>query len=53
MLNSALEKLCDLVMPEQHVKIKYIKDVAAGAVLIACVFAVIVAILVFYPYLKL
>ena len=51
MFNSALEKLCDLVMPEQHIKIKYIKDVAAGAVLVACLFAVVVAVLVFYPCL--
>lgn len=52
MINSALEKLCDLVMPEQNAKIKYIKDVAAGAVLIACAFAVIVGVVVFYPHLK-
>jgi len=50
MFNSALEKLCDLVMPEQHPKIKYIKDVAAGAVLVACFFAVVAGILVFLPY---
>ena len=27
LFNSAIEKLCDLVMPDQHPKIKYIKDV--------------------------
>jgi diacylglycerol kinase (ATP) len=51
MLNSALEKLCDLVMPDQHPKIKYIKDVAAGAVLIVCLFALIVGGIVFIPYI--
>lgn len=50
MINSAIEKLCDLVMPEQHPKIKYIKDVSAGAVLIVCIFAVIAGLLVFLQY---
>lgn len=50
MVNSAIEKLCDLVMPEQHPKIKYIKDVAAGAVLVVCFFAVIAGLFVFLPY---
>lgn len=50
MFNSALEKLCDFVMPEKHPKIKYIKDVSAGAVLIACVFALIAGLIIFLPY---
>ena len=52
MFNSALEKLCDIIMPEQNPKIKYIKDVAAGAVLVACIFAVIAGLMVFIPYLN-
>lgn len=51
MLNSAIEKLCDLVMPGQHPKIKYIKDVSAGAVLVACVFSVVAGLIVFLPYI--
>lgn len=50
LINSAIEKLCNLVMPQQHPTIKYIKDVAAAAVLIACIFAVIVGLLVFRKY---
>jgi len=50
MLNSAIEKLCDLVQPETHPKIKYVKDVAAGAVLIACIFALLAGCIVFLPY---
>ncbi len=33
MLNSAIETLCDLVQPDYHPKVKIIKDIAAGAVL--------------------
>lgn len=52
MFNSAIEKLCDLVMPDQHPKIKYIKDVMAGAVLIACALSLVIGVLVLLPYLK-
>ncbi len=52
LFNSALEKLCDLVTTEHNPKIKYVKDVMAGAVLIASVTAALVGILIFYPYLK-
>lgn len=34
MINTALEALCDIVEPKKNVKIKYIKDFSAGAVLI-------------------
>lgn len=51
MFNSVIEKLCDIVLPEQHPKIKYIKDVAAGAVLVASLFALIAGLLVFLPYI--
>lgn len=51
LVNSAIEKLCDLVMPEKHPKIKYIKDVMAGAVLLACFFAAIIGVIVFKNYL--
>lgn len=52
MVNSAIEKLCDLVTTERHPKIKYIKDVMAGAVLVASIMALIIGIILFYPYLR-
>ncbi len=51
LFNSAVEKLCNLVMPQQHADIKYIKDVCAGAVLVVCCLAVLVGGLVFGPHL--
>ena len=50
-VNTALEKLCDLVQPGYHPQIKVIKDVASGAVLILAITAVMVAILIFIPKL--
>ena len=51
MLNTAIEKLADVVSPSIHPQIKVVKDVAASAVLIAAIFAVVVAMLVFLPKL--
>lgn len=47
-LNTAIEKLCDLVEPNQSDYIKKIKDMAAGAVLIASIFALILGVIIFY-----
>ncbi|RFM30614.1 diacylglycerol kinase family protein [Deminuibacter soli] len=53
MVNSAVEKLCNLLHPGQHPAIKFIKDVAAGAVLWSAVCSVVIACIVFVPKLKL
>lgn len=53
MINSAIEKFCDLVHPEKHAAIKFIKDVAAGAVLWAAVMAAIIGLIIFLPKLLL
>jgi undecaprenol kinase len=49
--NTAIEKLLDVVHPQSHSQIAYVKDALAGAVLIAASIAVIVGLLVFYPHL--
>ncbi|TAD92475.1 MAG: diacylglycerol kinase family protein [Bacteroidetes bacterium] len=49
MVNSAIETLCNLVQPEKDVRIKFIKDVAAGAVLWMVCMAIIVGVAIFLP----
>lgn len=49
LLNTAVEKLCDLVTAEYHPLIKIIKDVAAGAVLISAAGSVLTGIIIFLP----
>lgn len=44
LFNTAVEALADHLHPEQHPEIQVVKDVAAGAVLVASVFAVLVAV---------
>lgn len=50
-INSAIEKLCDLYTKETHPQLKLIKDIAAGAVLIAAIFAVVIALIIFKKYI--
>lgn len=51
-INTSIEKLCDVVHPDRHDTIEYIKDGMAGAVLIASIIALVVAILIFLPYIR-
>ena len=50
--NTAIEKLLDLLHPESHRQIAFIKDAMAGATLIAAIIAATVGFLVFWPYLN-
>jgi len=49
MLNTVIEKMMDHLSPDYHPRVKWIKDVAAGAVLIAAIVAVITGAVVFLP----
>jgi diacylglycerol kinase (ATP) len=51
MINTSIELLCDLVMPNQNEKAGKLKDLAAGAVLIAALFALVVAGIIFWKYI--
>lgn len=52
MLNTCVERMMDFVHPEEHPRIKFIKDLAAGAVLAAAITAVVVGLLIFIPKMK-
>jgi undecaprenol kinase len=47
--NTAAERLVDLISPEYHPLAKQVKDLAAGAVLVAAIVAVIVGLLILGP----
>lgn len=51
LLNTAIESLVDLASPTFHPLAKRAKDIAAGAVLLAAIFAVIVGASIFVPKL--
>lgn len=51
-INTAIEKILDFLHPDSHSVIGEVKDALAGAVLIAAFIAAVVAVLIFYPYVK-
>lgn len=49
LLNTSLETLTDLVSPTYNEKAGHVKDVAAGAVVVAALFALVTGIIIFLP----
>lgn len=52
MINTAIEAAIDAVVKEYNPQAGAAKDIAAGAVLLAAVFSVIIGLLIFYPHLR-
>lgn len=48
--NTAIEKICDIIQPDFDKRIGFIKDIAAGAVVLTAIASVIVGILVYGKY---
>lgn len=48
-LNTSIEKLVDLLHPQNHKLAGLVKDLAAAGVLVATIIAVIIGVLVFVP----
>jgi diacylglycerol kinase len=51
MVNTAIEKLADIITTEKDNRIKMVKDISAGAVLIISITACGAGIILFLPYL--
>lgn len=51
MINTSVEKLVDLVEEKRKINCKLIKDIAAGFVIVICVYALTVGGIVFIPKL--
>lgn len=49
--NTAIEKICDLIHPEFDERIRFIKDVSAGAVLLMAIVSVAVGVFVYWKYI--
>jgi diacylglycerol kinase (ATP) len=50
-LNTAVEKIADFIHPDYHEKIGFIKDISAGAVFFVAITALIVGVIIYYPYI--
>lgn len=52
LVNTVVEKFINLLKPRMELQAGIIKDIMAGAVFLASVGAVVVATIIFYPYIK-
>jgi diacylglycerol kinase len=52
LINTVFERVVDMLKPKIHPYARLIKDIMASAVLISSIVAMIVGIIIFYPYLK-
>ena len=48
-INSAIEKLCDLVCPQFNLTIKKVKDMSASAVFFSAIISFIIGCIIFLP----
>ena len=50
--NTVLERVVDILKPRIHPYARLIKDIMAAVVLISAVVAIIIGIIIFYPYVR-
>jgi undecaprenol kinase len=50
--NTVVERVIDILKPRIHPYVRLIKDMMAAAVLISSAFAVVIGIIIFYPYFR-
>ncbi|MBA7571707.1 Undecaprenol kinase [subsurface metagenome] len=50
MINTIIEYVVDLITEEYSIQAKYIKNIAAGAVLVSSLLAIVIGLIVFVPY---
>ncbi|MFN3939057.1 MAG: diacylglycerol kinase family protein [Chitinophagales bacterium] len=48
-INESIERTCDFIHSDYHAEIGKIKDIAAGAVLIAAIISVVIGAIIFLP----
>ena len=51
-VNSAIERVTDVLKPRLNTYVKEIKDIMAAAVMLASIMAVLVGLIVFIPYVS-
>ena len=50
LINTSIERLVDLVKPQLHEHAREIKDIMAGAVLIASLFSILIGLMLLLPF---
>ncbi len=50
-INSAVERIADVLKPRIHTYVKEMKDIMAAAVMLASITAIIIGLIIFIPYI--
>lgn len=50
-INTCIEKICDHIQPNYDSRIKVIKDLAAGSVLLMAIAAIVIGVVIYSKYL--
>ncbi len=50
LMNTVVERIIDILKPKIHEYVRVIKDITAAAVLVASISAVVIGLIIFYPY---
>ena len=50
-LNTCVEKICDIIQPNYDLRIKLIKDIAAGSVFLMAIASLVAGVLIYSKYL--
>lgn len=51
MLNTSVERIVNMLKPRLHPYARVIKDITAGAVFLASIGSIIIAVIIFWPYI--
>lgn len=51
LMNTVVERVADILKPRVHPYVRLIKDLMAASVLVASIFAVIIGLIIFVPYI--
>lgn len=51
LINTAVERIMDFLEPQEHEKVRIIKDLMAAVVFLACFGSVVIGLVVFWPYI--
>lgn len=52
LINSIFERIVDSFKPRLHPMVREVKDIMAGAVLVMSLLAMVVGVMIFYPYFR-
>jgi len=52
LINSLFERILNIVHPSDDIRVKKIKDMASGVVLLCCIAAATIGFLIFWPHIK-